>query len=80
MTKTTKKALCQPCYNCQKKNHLWKCCKASQKAVTQSLDQEESRTESESEGYESLAISPKERTKSIKLTVENVEITMIIDS
>ena len=65
------------CHICQKKNHLSSCCKSKK---TETVDKVEYNSNSESEGYESFAVSSKEKTKSTKLAVNNVEITMIIDS
>ena len=82
MTRTTRNIVerwGRTCYKCQKLNHLSKCCK-SRKAVAQNIEDIEENSQSDSEGYESFAISPKEKTKSARLSVENVEISMIIDS
>jgi len=79
--KTTCKAMGKKCYNCDKMNHFSKCCKLKkEKPVAQNIDQEQEGSETETEGYESFAVSPKQRTESAKIKVENVEIKMIIDS
>ena len=77
------KAIGKTCYNCQKKNHLSKCCNASKKEIAKRVEKGENISESDAEtddSYESFAVSTKKQTASGMITIANVNIKMIIDS